>query len=280
MNDVRTSGTTIGGNGSGSGSGTATATVADPADKRSSSGVSSTANRRAIWRQGLWTANPGLVQLLGLCPLLAVTSTAVNGLGLGLATLFVLALSNVAVSSIRTRLAPELRIPVFVLIIATLVTVVDRVLAAWFHDLSRTLGIFIPLIVTNCTLLARAEAFASRRPVLESLHDGLAQGTGFLAVLVALGGLRELVGQGTLGAGAGLLLGDWAAGFELQVYPERFGLLLAVLPPGAFIGLGLLVALRQRLQRGGRGRAADGLAASTGRSADDPAAREPAAPRA
>lgn len=237
------------------------------------------AERRAIWRQGLWTANPGLVQLLGLCPLLAVTSTAVNGLGLGLATLFVLALSNVAVSSIRTRLAPELRIPVFVLIIATLVTVVDRMLAAWFHDLSRTLGIFIPLIVTNCTLLARAEAFASRRPVVASLHDGLAQGSGFLAVLVVLGSLRELLGQGTLGAGAGLLLGDWAAGLELQVFPERFGLLLAMLPPGAFIGLGLLVALRQRIERGAPGVPADRSAASTGRAASDPAAGQAAAPR-
>ncbi|MBY6205052.1 electron transport complex subunit E [Halomonas denitrificans] len=246
---------------------------------RSTARSAASANRRAIWHQGLWSANPGLVQLLGLCPLLAVTSTAVNGLGLGLATLFVLAASNVAVSSIRTRLAPELRIPVFVLIIATLVTVVDRVLAAWFHDLSRTLGIFIPLIVTNCTLLARAEAFASRRPVLDSLHDGLAQGTGFLAVLVVLGSLRELLGQGTLGAGAGLLLGDWAAGLELRVFPERFGLLLAMLPPGAFIGLGLLVALRQHIQRRAEDGRSVGMAASTGTAGTDPAETPPEAPR-
>lgn len=202
-----------------------------------------------IWRQGLWDNNPGLVQLLGLCPLLAVTNTTVNGLGLGLATLAVLVLSNLAVSATRRLLVPELRIPVFVLIIASLVTVVDLVLAAWFSGLSRTLGIFIPLIVTNCTILARAEAFASRQPVRAAVSDGLAQGTGFLLVLVALGAGRELIGQGTLMSGAGLLLGNWAQALELRVLPEATGLLLAMLPPGAFIGLGLLVALRQRMIR-------------------------------
>lgn len=202
---------------------------------------------RPIWRQGLWDNNPGLVQLLGLCPLLAVTNTAINGLGLALATLFVLVCSNLAVSLLRTSLQPEIRIPAFVLIIATLVTVVDLSLQAWLHELSRTLGIFVPLIVTNCTILARAEAFASRRPPLAALHDGLAQGIGFGLVLVALGAGRELIGQGTLFAGADLLLGDWAAGLSVRLMPEGFGLLLALLPPGAFIGLGLLVALRQRL---------------------------------
>lgn len=206
------------------------------------------ATTRNLWRDGLWTNNPGLVQLLGLCPLLAVTGTAINGLGLGLATLVVLTASNLIISLLRHQVAPELRIPVFVLVIATLVTVVDRLLAAFLYDLSTTLGIFIPLIVTNCTLLARAEAFASRRPVVEALHDGLAQGLGFLLVLVVLGGLRELIGQGSLLAGADLLLGPWAAGLELRLFPEQQGLLLAILPPGAFIGLGLLVALRQFLQ--------------------------------
>jgi len=201
-----------------------------------------------IWRQGLWDNNPGLVQLLGLCPLLAVTGTAINGLGLGLATLFVLVASNVAVSSMRGMIRPEIRIPVFVLIIATLVTVVDRILAAFLYDLWTTLGIFIPLIVTNCTLLARAEAFASRRPVVDALHDGLAQGSGFLLVLVVLGAVRELIGHGSLLAGADQLFGPAAAGLTLQLFPEQHGLLLAVLPPGAFIGLGLLVALRQHLQ--------------------------------
>jgi Na+-translocating ferredoxin:NAD+ oxidoreductase subunit E len=205
--------------------------------------------QRGIWRQGLWDNNPGLVQLLGLCPLLAVTGTAVNGLGLGLATLFVLMLSNLAVSMTRGLIQPEIRIPVFVLIIATLVTVVDLVMQAWFSGLSRTLGIFIPLIVTNCTILGRAEAFASRRPIGESLIDGLAQGIGFAAVLVVLGAGREIVGHGTLMADAHLLLGDWARMLELSLLPEQAGLLLAVLPPGAFIGLGLLVALKNRVAR-------------------------------
>ncbi len=202
---------------------------------------------REIWRQGLWDNNPGLVQLLGLCPLLAVTGTAVNGLGLGLATLFVLVLSNLAVSLTRGLVQPEIRIPVFVLIIATLVTVVDLVMQAWFSGLSRTLGIFIPLIVTNCTILGRAEAFASRRSVGEALIDGLAQGAGFAAVLIALGAGREIVGHGTLMADAHLLLGEWARSLELVVLPEQIGLLLAVLPPGAFIGLGLLIALKNRI---------------------------------
>ncbi|MFP4207796.1 MAG: electron transport complex subunit E [Wenzhouxiangella sp.] len=200
-----------------------------------------------IWRQGLWLNNPGLVQLLGLCPLLAVTNTAVNGLGLGLATLFVLTCSNLAVSLLRANLQPEIRIPAFVLIIATLVTIIDLALQAWLHELSRTLGIFVPLIVTNCTILARAEAFASRQPPLAALHDGLAQGIGFGLVLLVLGAARELIGQGTLFAGAHLLLGDWATGLTLRLMPEGFGLLLAVLAPGAFIGLGLMVALRQHL---------------------------------
>ena len=205
--------------------------------------------QRGIWREGLWDNNPGLVQLLGLCPLLAVTGTAINGLGLGLATLFVLVLSNLAVSITRRLIQPEIRIPVFVLIIATLVTVVDLVMQAWFPGLSRTLGIFIPLIVTNCTILGRAEAFASRRSVGESLSDGLAQGAGFAAVLVVLGAGREIVGHGTLMADAHLLLGEWARLMELVVLPEQAGLLLAVLPPGAFIGLGLLIALKNRISR-------------------------------
>ena len=205
-----------------------------------------------IWRQGLWDNNPGLVQLLGLCPLLAVTGTAINGLGLGLATIFVLTLSNLAVSATRRWISPEVRIPVFVLIIATLVTIVDLVMQAWFSQLSRTLGIFIPLIVTNCAILGRAEAFASRRGLLPALSDGLAQGAGFALVLVVLGAGRELVGQGTLLADAHLLLGDWARVLELRLLPEQAGLLLAVLPPGAFIGLAFLIAWRNRALRGTR----------------------------
>lgn len=204
---------------------------------------------RQIWRQGLWDNNPSLVQLLGLCPLLAVTGTAINGLGLGLATLIVLVLSNLAVSATRRLISSELRIPVFVLIIASLVTVVDLLMQAWLPQLSRTLGIFIPLIVTNCMILGRAEAYASRNPIGSAVVDGLAQGIGFAIVLVLLGGARELLGQGTLMADAHLLLGEWARALEFRLLPEQAGLLLAILPPGAFIGLGLMIALRKRLLR-------------------------------
>src|SRR6056297_1804869 len=148
-------------------------------------------NARTIWSDGLWHNNPGLVQLLGLCPLLAVTNTTINGLGLGIATLLVLASSNLTVSLIRGWLTPEIRIPAFVLIIASLVTAVDMSLQAWLPGLSQNLGIFVPLIVTNCTLLARAEAFASRQPAGPALADGIAQGLGFALVLVALGAMRE-----------------------------------------------------------------------------------------
>ncbi len=200
-----------------------------------------------IWRQGLWQANPGLVQLLGLCPLLAVSTSTINGLALGLATIAVLVCSNAAVSVLRGQLRPEIRIPAFVIIIATTVTVVDLTLQAWFHDLSRALGIFVPLIVTNCTILARAEAFASRQPLVPAIHDGLAQGTGFAAVLIVLGASRELFGHGTLLADADRLFGPAAADWTIQLLPESWEMLLAILPPGAFIALGLLVALRQWL---------------------------------
>lgn len=222
-----------------------TAPIADTADQPLAQPQGP--DRRAIWRAGLWQSNPGLVQLLGLCPLLAVSNSAVNGLGLGLATLVVLVGSNVLVSLLRHRLAPEIRIPAFVLIIATLVTVVELLMQAWLHDLSRVLGIFVPLIVTNCTLLARAEAFASRQPIGPALHDGLAQGLGFALVLLALGAGREIIGQGTLMADAEMLLGSWASVLSIQILPEGTGLLLALLPPGAFIGLALMVALHQRL---------------------------------
>jgi len=202
---------------------------------------------KRLWRNGLWDNNPGLVQLLGLCPLLAVSNTAINGFGLGLATLLVLLASSFLVSSLRHTWRPEIRIPAFVLIIASTVTAVDLVMQAWLHDLSRTLGIFVPLIVTNCTILARAEAFASKQPVGASLVDATAQGAGFAAVLIVLGAGREIVGQGTLLAGSEMLFGEMAVGWTIQLLPFDQGLLLAVLPPGAFIGLGLMVALRQYL---------------------------------
>ena len=200
---------------------------------------------RQILLEGLWTNNPGLIQLLGICPLLAVSNSLVNGLGLGIATLFVLILSNLMVSLGRHWLHQDFRLPVFVLIIATLVTVVELTAQAWFFDLWLSLGIFLPLIVTNCVILARADAFASRQPPLVAMLDGFAQGLGFALVLAILGGLREIIGRGTLFSGAEQLLGPTAAAMEWRV--SEGGFLLALLPPGAFIGLALLVALRQWL---------------------------------
>ena len=195
-----------------------------------------------IW-DGLWKNNSGLVQLLGLCPLLAVTTTVVNGLGLGLATTLTLLTSNVIVSLIRTLVRPEVRIPVFVLVIASTVTVIDLGMNAWFHDLHRILGIFIPLIVTNCVIIGRAESFASRNSIDRAALDGLAMGIGFTLVLVALGGMRELIGQGTLFSQAHLMFGEFGRGLTITVLEDYRGFLLAILPPGAFIGLGLLIAM-------------------------------------
>jgi Na+-translocating ferredoxin:NAD+ oxidoreductase subunit E len=195
-----------------------------------------------VIRTGLWNNNAGLVQLLGLCPLLAVSTSLVNGLGLGIATTLVLVASNLTISAIREFIRPEIRIPVFVLVIASFVTAVELAMNAWFHELFRVLGIFIPLIVTNCAIIGRAEAFASRQPVPLAVLDGLAMGIGFTGVLVTLGAARELIGQGTLFAGAHMMFGDFAYGFELQVADGGF--LLALLPPGAFIGLGLMVAAK------------------------------------
>ena len=195
-----------------------------------------------IIRQGLWHNNTGMVQLLGLCPLLAVTTSVINGLGMGLATTLTLVASNVIVSMIRGLVRPEVRIPVFVLIIASVVTVIELVMNAWFHDLYKILGIFIPLIVTNCVIIGRAESFASKQTADRALLDGLAMGVGFTLVLVVLGGLRELLGQGTLLAQAHLMFGDAGRALTLTVLDDYRGFLLAILPPGAFIGLGLMIA--------------------------------------
>ncbi|MEN8176495.1 MAG: electron transport complex subunit E, partial [Pseudomonadota bacterium] len=165
-----------------------------------------------IVRDGLWNNNQALVALLGLCPLLAVTNTAINGLGLGLATTLVLTLSNTTVSLIRNLVRPEIRLPVYVMVIASFVTAVELSMNAWFHDLHKVLGIFIPLIVTNCAIIGRAEAFASRNNVPRSIVDGLSIGAGFTLVLVTLGALREIVGQGTLFAQAHLMLGEAGRG--------------------------------------------------------------------
>lgn len=195
-----------------------------------------------IISNGLWTNNPAFVQLLGLCPLLAVSNTVINGLGLGLATTLTLVASNIMVSLIRHWVRPEIRIPVFVLIIASTVTIIELSMNAWFHELYLILGIFIPLIVTNCAIIARAEAFASKNTVPAAFLDGLFMGLGFTAVLVTLGAMREAIGFGTLFQQAHLMFGDVAREFTLTLFDDYRGYLLAILPPGAFIGLGLLIA--------------------------------------
>jgi len=202
------------------------------------------AGYRKLVRDGLWDNNQALVALLGLCPLLAVTSTAINGLGLGLATTLVLTASNLTVSLIRNLVRPEIRLPVFVLVIASFVTAVELTMSAFFHELYKVLGIFIPLIVTNCAIIGRAEAFASKNPALPALADGLSMGLGFTAVLVVLGSLREMLGMGTLFSQAHLMFGEWARDLTLSLGPHYQGLLMAVLPPGAFMGLGLIIAIK------------------------------------
>lgn len=197
-------------------------------------------------KTGLWYENPGLVQLLGLCPVLAVTSTFVNGLGLGIATIAVLVASNGLVSATRRWILNEIRIPIYVLIIASLVTCIELVFKAWFPYLDRSLGIFIPLIVTNCAIVARAEVFASRNTVGASLADGFVMGLGFALLLMAIGGFRELLGQGSLFAGMDMLLGgDPVRGLVLA----DGGWLLAVLPPGAFFSLALAIAGKNVIDR-------------------------------
>jgi electron transport complex protein RnfE len=197
---------------------------------------------RTLFQNGLSKQNAGLVQLLGLCPLLAISNTLVNALSLGLATMLVMVAASGAVSSVRHFVPHEIRIPVFVLIIAALVTVVDLVMNAFVHPLYLVLGIFIPLITTNCIVLARADAFASKNRPLHSVIDAMAMGLGLTMVLVVLGGMRELAGQGTLLSGIDLVFGENARQFVLHVLPNYQGFLLAILPPGAFIALGLLIA--------------------------------------
>ncbi|PCI07455.1 MAG: electron transport complex subunit RsxE [Gammaproteobacteria bacterium] len=202
-----------------------------------------------ISKTGLWTNNVALVQLLGLCPLLAVTGTVINGLGLGIATLLTLVLSNSIVSLIRPWLKSEIRIPIFVLIIASIVTTIELIMNAWFHELYLVLGIFIPLIVTNCAIIARAEAFASKNNLIDSALDGFMMGLGFALVLVLLGAIRELIGFGTLFANAQLMFGSMGESMTITLSDSYPGFLLAVLPPGAFIGLGLLIAIKNVIDK-------------------------------
>ncbi|KAA0450563.1 MAG: electron transport complex subunit E [Candidatus Thioglobus sp.] len=197
-----------------------------------------------IIKNGLWGNNQALVALLGLCPLLAVTNNIVNAIGLGLATTFVLVASNTTISIFRNNIRREIRIPVFVLLIASFVTIVELAMQSYFYDLYLILGIFVPLIVTNCAILGRAEAFASKNTWGKSALDGLMMGLGFSIVLIVLGAMRELLGSGTLFAQSSLLLGDFGAALSVKVFENYQGTLLAILPPGAFIGLGLIVALK------------------------------------
>lgn len=204
---------------------------------------------REIAQNGVWAQNPGVVQLLGLCPLLAISTSVVNALGLGLATMLVMAASSGAVSLLRHWVPSEIRLPVFILIIAVLVTMIEMTMNAFVHPLYLVLGIFVPLIVTNCIVLARTEAFASKRGVVASMLDGAMMGLGLTLVLVLLGAMREIFGKGTLLSGLDLALGEIASGFVLTVLPNYSGFLLALLPPGAFIALGLLIAAKNLIDR-------------------------------
>ena len=208
---------------------------------------------RSLFHTGLIKQNTGLVQLLGLCPLLAISNNVVNALSLGLATTLVMAVASASVAVIRNVIPHEIRIPAFVLIIAALVTVIDLAMNAFVHPLYLVLGIFIPLITTNCIVLARVEAFASKRSTAHSVLDATAMGLGLTGVLVALGAMREIVGQGTLFSGIDLALGPIAKGWVIPIIPDYQGLLIAILPPGAFIGLGLLIAMRNWMQERGAG---------------------------
>lgn len=202
------------------------------------------AGNSEITRNGLWTNNVALVQLLGLCPLLAVTSTLVNGIGLGIATMVTLILSNTLVSMIRSFVRSEVRLPVFVLIIASVVTIIELLMKALFYDLYLVLGIFIPLIVTNCAIIGRAEGFASKNPVGASALDGFMMGLGFMVVLSLLGGMREIIGFGTLFDNAELMFGEAARSLTIVFNADYGGFLLAILPPGAFFGLAILIVIK------------------------------------
>jgi electron transport complex protein RnfE len=197
-----------------------------------------------ITLDGLWKNNPALVQLLGLCPLLAVTGTVVNAIGLGLATILVLVGSNISVSLIRNHVADAVRLPAFVMIIASFVTVTELVMQALTYELYQILGIFIPLIVTNCAILGRADAFASKNGIISSAVDGLTMGIGFTVVLILLGVIREVIGQGTLFTNMDLIFGEMAVNWKIVIFNDYPDFLFAILPPGAFVAMGLIIAVK------------------------------------
>ncbi|AIK90391.1 electron transport complex subunit E [Glaesserella parasuis] len=207
----------------------------------------------SVWKnlftQGVWTNNSTLVQLLGLCPLLAVSNNVTNALGLGLATLLVLTITNTIISLFRKVIPHDIRIPIYVMIIATAVTTIQLLMNAFAFPVYQSLGIFVPLIVTNCIVIGRAEAFASKNSIAHSAFDGFAMGLGMTLSLVVLGAIREIIGNGTLFDGLDLLLGSWAKALRMDLLHLDSGLLLAILPPGAFIGLGLILAVKNIIDR-------------------------------
>ncbi len=204
---------------------------------------------RQIFGDGMWNNNVAMGQMLALCPLLAVTTSATNGLGMGLASVAVLVLTNVIISSVRGIVTPQVRIPVLIVLIATVVTLVDMMINAWMHPLYKVLGLFIALIVTNCAIFGRAESFALRNGVRLAAADAFSMGLGFTWVLVAVGAMREILGSGTLFANASLLLGEGFAWLEVTIIPNFDGILLSILPPGAFMALGLLIAVKRLVDR-------------------------------
>ena len=204
-------------------------------------------NYKTIMKDGLWDNNGVLCMLLGMCPTMAMTTSATNGLGMGLATAVVMAASNLLVALFRERITQEVRIPVYILIVAAMVTVVDLTMNAWLHELYKVLGLFIPLIVSNCLPLARLETFAAKEPVLPSLLDGIFMGLGFTLALTAIGAVREIVGSGTLFADASLLLGPAFKFMELRLMPADTGVLMMILPPGGFLVTGLLVVAKRMI---------------------------------
>ncbi|MCT8517550.1 electron transport complex subunit E [Glaesserella parasuis] len=209
--------------------------------------------KSSVWKnlftQGVWSNNSTLVQLLGLCPLLAVSNNVTNTLGLGLATLLVLTITNTIISLFRKVIPHDIRIPIYVMIIATAVTTIQLLMNAFAFPVYQSLGIFVPLIVTNCIVIGRAEAFASKNSIAHSAFDGFAMGLGMTLSLVVLGAIREIIGNGTLFDGLDLLLGSWAKALRMDLLHLDSGLLLAILPPGAFIGLGLILAVKNIIDR-------------------------------
>ncbi|UVV65329.1 electron transport complex subunit E [Glaesserella parasuis] len=209
--------------------------------------------KSSVWKnlftQGVWSNNSTLVQLLGLCPLLAVSNNVTNALGLGLATLLVLTITNTIISLFRKVIPHDIRIPIYVMIIATAVTTIQLLMNAFAFPVYQSLGIFVPLIVTNCIVIGRAEAFASKNSIAHSAFDGFAMGLGMTLSLMVLGAIREIIGNGTLFDGLDLLLGSWAKALRMDLLHLDSGLLLAILPPGAFIGLGLILAVKNIIDR-------------------------------